>query len=160
MRVLDETTSQGRATDGRSGERGTAIVEAAIFLTAMFMFIFGVMEAGRFLNVQQVLTNAAREGTRFGIAPETAETCASVGAGCLPTSLEIQTVVENYLAAANVTGAVITIDQNAPGPIAGTSYTSVIVRFDYDVLTVGSYFNSLQGITLQGDALMRNETSP
>jgi Flp pilus assembly protein TadG len=152
---LSHTTAQ----HDRFGERGTAIVEAAIFMLAMFMFIFGVMEAGRFLNVEQVLTNAAREGARFGVAPETAETCATTGPGCLPTSAEIQAVVENYLASARIRGATIIIDQDAVGPIAGTSYTSVIVRFDYDVLTVASYFSSTE-ITLQGEALMRNETSP
>ena len=144
-----------------TGQRGTAIVEAAIFMTALFLFIFGVMEAGRFLNIEQVLTNAAREGARFGVAPETAETCASTGPDCLPTEDEIRAVVQNYLASARITvpAGDILINQDQTGPITGTSYTEVIVTYDYDVLTVGSYFSSTE-ITLRGEALMRNETSP
>ena len=47
---------------GNISERGTAGVEAAIILPMFFMLLFGVFEAGRFMNTRQVLTDAAREG--------------------------------------------------------------------------------------------------
>ncbi len=50
-------------------ERGTVIVEAAFTLLLLFTFLFGLMEIGRFISVQQALTDAAREGARARITP-------------------------------------------------------------------------------------------
>ena len=134
-------------------QRGTTIVEAAIILPVFLMFLFGIFEAGRFLNVRQVLTNAAREGARFGVTPLT-------GTNTLPTTSAIQDRVNEYLASANITGATTTVNPDvevATGSVT-TVYTLVQVQEPYDVLTVPYFFNMLQ-ITLSGEALMRNETS-
>ena len=134
-------------------ERGSTTVEAAIILLAFLMFVFGVFEAGRFLNTQQVVTNAAREGARLAVTP-------LYGTNTLPTTSEIQDRVNEYLAAANITGATTTVNP-AVSVVTGsvtTVYTSVTVQEPYQVLTVPYFFNMLQ-VTLTGEALMRNETS-
>src|SRR5262245_5826433 len=109
-------------------ERGTAIVEAAIILTIFFMFLFGIFEAGRFLNTQQVLTNAAREGARFGVTPLS-------GTNTLPTDTEISNRVDEYLASASISGQTVTVTPTsvATGNIT-TTYTSVKVEKTYQVL--------------------------
>ena len=134
-------------------QRGTTIVEAAIILPVFLMFLFGIFEAGRFLNVRQVLTNAAREGARFGVTPLT-------GTNTLPTTSAIQDRVNEYLASANITGATTTVNPDVEvdtGSVT-TVYTLVQVQKPYDVVTVPYFFNMLQ-VTLSGEALMRNETS-
>src|SRR5215467_50586 len=137
----------------KASEQGTTIVEAAIIITMFFMLLFGIFEAGRFVNTKQVLTNAAREGARFAVTPLS-------GTNTLPTTSEIEDRVNEYLASANITGATTTVnpDVEVPtGPVT-TVYTLVQVQEPYHVLTVPYFFNMLQ-ITLSGEALMRNETS-
>jgi Flp pilus assembly protein TadG len=141
------------------------IVESAIILIMFFMLLFGVIEAGRFLNQRQVLTNAAREGARFAVLPLS-------GTNTLPTAAEIQTKVDSFLAASHITGATTTVKcplgavgctstdasmSVATGPIT-TDYTEITVSKDFAVVTIPGFFKALN-ITLQGKALMRRETS-
>jgi Flp pilus assembly protein TadG len=137
----------------KTSERGTTIIEAAIILLAFFMFLFGIFEAGRFINTRQVLTNAAREGSRFAVTPLS-------GTNTLPSTSEIQTRVNQYLADANITGATTTVNP-AVSVVTGsvtTVYTRVRVERVYSVLSVPDFFSMLQ-VNLAGEALMRNETS-
>jgi Flp pilus assembly protein TadG len=60
------------------------------------LLVFGMIEFGRMVMVQQMLTNAAREGARLGVIE-----------GNTPT--DVETRVDNYLAAANITGATVTV---------------------------------------------------
>jgi Flp pilus assembly protein TadG len=50
----------GRATT----RRGATVVEFAVVSPLFLLFIFGLIEFGRYVMVQQALTNAAREGSR------------------------------------------------------------------------------------------------
>jgi Flp pilus assembly protein TadG len=47
--------------------RGAAVVEFAIVAPLFFLLIFGMIEFGRMVMVQQILTNAAREGARKAV---------------------------------------------------------------------------------------------
>jgi len=146
---MDIQARQRRSTS----ERGTAIVESAIILPVFFLLLFGVFEAGRFMNTQQVLTDAAREGARLAVTPLTQT-------NTLPSTGEITTRVNDFLGSASITGATVTVD-NAVSVVTGsitTTYTRVRVDEPYQVLTVPGFFSMLQ-VTLRGEALMRNETS-
>jgi len=46
------------------GEQGAAAVEFALVLPLLMLLIFGIVDFGRMLNAQIVLTEAAREGAR------------------------------------------------------------------------------------------------
>ena len=134
-------------------ERGTTIVEAAIILLAFLMLLFGIFEAGRFINTRQVLTNAAREGARFGVTPLS-------GTNTLPSYSEIKSRVDQYLAAAHITGATTSVNPSisiTTGSVT-TVYTQVQVQKSYQVLSV-TFFFSMWQVPLSGEALMRNETS-
>lgn len=136
-----------------ASEHGATTVEAAVILLAFFMLLFGIIEAGRFINTRQTLTNAAREGARFAVAPLS-------GTNTLPSTPEIQARVDSYLADANITGATTTVDPTVSvvtGSVT-TVYTRVQVQKPYSVLTVPNFFSMLQ-VPLAGEALMRNETS-
>lgn len=137
----------------KTSQRGTSTVEAALVLLMFFMLLFGVFEAGRFLNTQQILTNAAREGARLAVTPLTQT-------NTLPTTAQITARINQFLASGNITGA------NIPAPTQvtvntgqqTTTYTEVIVEKNYQVLSVPVFFSALN-VTLRGRALMRNETS-
>ena len=47
--------------------RGAAIVEMALVLPIFFGVVLGIVEFGRAMMVSQMVTNAAREGTRLAI---------------------------------------------------------------------------------------------
>ena len=145
-------------------EAGTVLVEAAFTLLTLLIFLFGIMEAGRFFQVQETLTNAAREGARVAVAPLTqTTTLASCGSGG-----PIQTAVQNYLSGASITNATISCDtiRYSDGAVVGTYPAActepcgsrVTVSAPYQIMTI-SMFSNLS-MTLKGKALMRNETSP
>lgn len=51
----------------RQVRRGAAVVEFAIVAPIFVLFVFGMLEYGRMVMVQQVLTNASREGARIAV---------------------------------------------------------------------------------------------
>ena len=48
--------------------RGAATVETALVLPICLLFLFGILEYGRYIMVLQVTTNAAREGAHYALA--------------------------------------------------------------------------------------------
>ena len=64
--MSDSTKRNRRWTPAR--RRGAVAVEAALVLPVVIMFLFGILEYGRYIMTLQVMTNAAREGARFALA--------------------------------------------------------------------------------------------
>ena len=69
--------------------RGAAAVEFAVVAPVFFLMIFGMIEFGRMIMVQQVLTNASREGARLAVLDGTA-------------SSDVKTAVAKYLTGARI----------------------------------------------------------
>jgi hypothetical protein len=59
--------SSGSPQSRPNRRRGAAVVEFAVIAPLFFMMVFGIIEFGRALMVQQILTNASREGARRAI---------------------------------------------------------------------------------------------
>ncbi len=53
-----------RAAASTRQRRGATLVEFAVVAPVLFLFVFGIIEFGRLLMVQQAMTNAARESCR------------------------------------------------------------------------------------------------
>lgn len=53
-----------RQTAAARTRRGASVVEFAVLAPVMFLFIFGIIEFGRLMMVQEAMTNAAREACR------------------------------------------------------------------------------------------------
>jgi hypothetical protein len=51
----------------RRNRQGAAVVEFAIVAPVFFMVVLGMIEIGRAVMVEQILTNAAREGARTAV---------------------------------------------------------------------------------------------
>ena len=90
-----------RVNAGRKKRRGAAAVEFAIVAPVFLIMIFGLIEFGRLVMVQQVITNASREGARNGILD---------GA----TTSNVQSIVGNYLETAAISGATVTVTPSPP----------------------------------------------
>lgn len=111
-----------------NARRGLAAVELALVLPVLLLFLLGIWEVGRLVEVQQLLTNAAREGGRQ----------ASTG---VKTTSEVQAVVVTYLqqngitkvAAKDVTVTNLT-DSSRPDPSAAKQMdqfrVTVTIPFD------------------------------
>jgi Flp pilus assembly protein TadG len=128
-------------------EKGVVVVEAALTLIMFMTVLLGVMEAGRFISVYQTLTDAAREGARLGVAPDT-------GTSNRPGVSEIEAEVERFLDSNAVKGTTVSVD---PSFGADSEFTRVQVSLPYQVLTA-SWFSDIE-VTITGTALMRNETA-
>ena len=48
----------------RKRRNATTLVETAIVISVCLLFLFGIVEYGRFLMIQHLINNAAREGAR------------------------------------------------------------------------------------------------
>ena len=54
-------------------DRGAAIVEVALTLPLLLLVSVGIFEFGRAYQTWQVLTNAAREGARMAVLPNSSD---------------------------------------------------------------------------------------
>lgn len=147
-----------RQTEKDSGERGSAVIEGALVLLLLFTLVFAIWEAGRLFNVQEVVTNAAREGARLAVAPD-----AGTLPGVLPTDSEVQSRVNDFLAASSIPGATVTINDGggvaSPIVIDDNEFTKVRVQVNHSFLRL-PIFGPMLDVTVSGESVMRNETSP
>jgi Flp pilus assembly protein TadG len=65
--------------------RGATIVETALVMIPLTMFIFGIFEYGSLLMNMNLVNNASREGCRYALVNNTSSTIAT----------DVQTVVNN-----------------------------------------------------------------
>jgi len=142
---------KARQTNVLLQERGAVIVETVFSLVAFLFLIFGIAEAGRLLQVQNLLTNAAREGARYGVTP-----LSGTMPGALPNDADIRTIVRSFLTSGAVTVPDASIVISRSDPAASPAYTTVTITHNYSLMT-GLFPNP--GISLVGSSSMRNETS-
>ena len=136
-------------------QRGATVIEGALVLLTLFTLLFAIWEAGRLFNVQQVVTNAAREGARYAVAPDT-------GTSNLPSDSDIIDRVNQFLLSSSIEGATITINGGAgtgtPTVVDDIEFTRIEISVSYSFLSLPLLGNF--SATLSGDSMMRNETSP
>jgi len=122
-------------------------VEFAIVAPVFLLMIFGLIEFGRLVMVQQVITNASREGARSGVLD---------GA----TTSDVQSVVDSYLDTAAISGATITVTPSPPSSAGFGQPVSVAVSVPFnDVSWMPSPF-FLKDATLRSTTVMRRESIP
>ncbi len=131
----------------RRNRLGAAAVEFAIVAPIFFLMIFGMVEFGRMVMVQQIITNASREGARMAVLD---------GA----TTSEVATSIGTYLSNASISNATPTVTI-VPDPPSSASYgapvtVSVSVPFSQVSWLPSPMF--LGGKTLSASTVMRRET--
>jgi Flp pilus assembly protein TadG len=138
------------------GDRGNALIETAMVLPLLLLIMVGIFEIGRAYQTWQVLTNAAREGARASIIPNT-----SAGT--------VTATVRNYMANGQLSKsatATVNVDQAATMTVNGVPVNASLVTVDYPfdfiilqpiarLVVPGT--NVGQSMTMRATAEMRNE---
>ena len=135
-------------------DEGQVIVEAALTLLLFFTFLLALFEGGRLLWTQQSLTQAAREGARYAVLPFTKTST-------LPDCNEIRAVVRTYLQASSIDlpDSSIKVWRDYPAPNGGTTvFSRVDVEYTFQWWVLS--FLGIPDLSLSGNSMMRNETSP
>lgn len=119
-------------------------MEFAIVAPVFVLLLFGMIEYGRCVLVQQMLTNASREGARQAVLD---------GA----TAADVQAVVDNYLTSAAISGATMTVTPDPETATFGTPITvTVSVPFSQVSWLPSPMF--LGNTTLSASSVMRRES--
>jgi Flp pilus assembly protein TadG len=131
----------------RRNRRGAAAVEFAIVAPIFFLLVFGMVEYGRMIMVQQVITNAAREGARVGVLDGSQLS-------------DVQTAVNNYLTAAKIPTGLsneITVTPNPPSSQTTGNPVTVTVSIPFKNVSWLPSPLYLGSTTLTATAVMRRE---
>lgn len=125
--------------------RGAAVVEFAIVAPVLLLLILGMIEYGRLVMVQQVITNATREGARAAVLD---------GA----TTTGVTTIVNDFLTGSRVSGAVVTVTPNPPSTAAFGDPVTVSVQVPFTEVSWLPTPMFLSNTTLSATTVMRRET--
>ena len=129
----------------RRNRRGAAAVEFAVVAPLFFLLVFGMIEFGRMVMVQQIITNGSREGARIAVLD---------GA----TGGEVVTAVENYLTSASVDGAEVAVSPNPPSSAGYGEPVTVVVSIPFDQVSWLPSPMFLGGNPMSATTVMRRET--
>ncbi|HET6360941.1 MAG TPA: TadE/TadG family type IV pilus assembly protein [Gemmatimonadota bacterium] len=132
-------------------DAGQSLVEFAILVPVLMGVVIGIFEFGRAWNVDQVLTNAAREGARLAVIGTSNEG-------------DVIEAVETALTNAALDPSVATISVDGVEDTYGTPAT-VVVAYPYQFVFLGpimAFLGDGEGdapgaITLTSQIVMRNE---
>ena len=124
-------------------------MELAVVVLVFFTLIMGIVEFGRAYNIYQNITDAAREGARFSVAPYE-------NSNNLPTSDQVSAQVQKFLDSANVKGATVQVNQTLAGSMSGLPVvsTEVDVTAPYQFL-----FFPFGTVNMSTKSVMLNETN-
>lgn len=125
--------------------RGAAVVEFAIVAPVLLLLVFGMIEYGRLVMVQQVITNATREGARSAVLD---------GA----TTTGVTTIVNDFLTASRVSGAIVTVTPSPPSSAAFGDPVTVSVQVPFSQVSWLPTPMFLSSTTLSATTVMRRET--
>lgn len=136
-------------------ERGAALLETAITVPIILLICVGIFEFGRAYQVQQVLTNAVREGARAAVIEGTSDAA-------------VTKIVTDYMSS----GKVPVDSKNPPTvvvsrtePFGSSTGSKVTVTFPYKFMVIGGVVKLVKpkstlgsaNLIMQASALMRNE---
>lgn len=124
--------------------KGAAAVEFAILSSAFLLILGGVLDFGHAWTVQQIITNASREGARYGVAFQQTTSATRIAPSSLSPNIH-DYVINNYIAQTLASG----LSPNVT--ITGTGYSSgtkgqpvrVTVTATKSWFMLGSFISSL-----------------
>ena len=122
------------------------MVEFAVVAPVFFVLIFGMVEYGRMVMVQQILTNASREGARVAVLD---------GA----TTSQVTSQVTTYLQNASISGATVTVNPSPPTNAAYGAPVTVTVTISFNQVSWLPVPMFLNGTTMRAQTAMRREST-
>ncbi len=143
------------------GERGSALIEAAVTIPILLLISVGIFEFGHAYQTWQILTNAAREGARVAILPGGTVDAASTRAKDYMMSGGLENCTRADCGSVTVTvnrGVSLTVGTST----VSASQVTIAYPFRFIVLQpiarMVAPASTLPGaITINAQALMRNE---
>jgi hypothetical protein len=149
--LATEDGSRGAA----GGEDGSALIETAASLPVLFVFLFCFMELCMAFYSYDMISESAREGTRYAMLLSSACTNSS-GATCTSTATQVNTYVSG-LGWPNLAGGTMTVSTTYKTPAGGvgTNLVSdfVVVQITY-VFPIAMPFVPKNSITLKSTSQM------
>jgi len=103
----------------KARDRGTAAVEFALVLPVLLLIVFGIIDFGRALNAQIVLTGAAREGVRLAAL------------GYPDAAIQARVAA----AAPDLSGVTVTVAASCPPGAGPTADAEVNVSYSFSFIT-------------------------
>lgn len=123
-------------------------MEFALVAPVFFLMVLGMIEFGRMVMVQQVITNASREGARVGVLDSPT-----------PTAGQVSTTVTTYLQKAGISGATVTIDPTEPTTAGYGAPVTVTVQIPFSSVSwLPSPMFISENTQLTAHTVMRRET--
>lgn len=108
---VDSAQRRRRPNVGRS-EEGGALVEFALTVPILMSFFFGLIEVAMAIYMHQMLSECAREGTRYAMVH--GSTCVNgAGSSCTVTAAQVNSFVSG-LSWPNIGGAPMTVSTTFP----------------------------------------------
>jgi len=129
----------------RKQRRGAAAVEFAVVAPVFLLLVFGMIEYGRMVMVQQIITNASREGARVGVLDGS-------------TKQSVLDVVNQYLNSGSIAGAIITVDPDDPSTAEFGDPVTVTVDIPFSQVSWLPSPMYLGETTLSATTVMRRES--
>lgn len=140
--------SRGRCDSRRRRNRlGAAAVEFAVVAPLFVLLLFGLLEFGRMVMVQQVITNASREGARRAVVDQA-------------TAGDVTSAVTTYLTngGVNAAAANITMNPNPPTSVGLGQPVTVTVRIPFTSVSWLPAPMFLGAANLNASTTMRRES--
>lgn len=124
-------------------------MEFAVVAPIFFLMILGMIEIGRAIMVQQVITNASREGARMAVLPGS-------------TVSDVTTRVQEILTASTISGATVQIldaegGETNPETAQYGDIINVTVSVPFSDVSWLPTSKYLSGKTLSASTVMRTE---
>lgn len=116
-----------RTQSGQKSQSGQELVEMAILLPLLLLFLFGVLDLGRIFHAAITITNAAREGARY----------ATKYPDDIPA---IVTATRNEAENSGIDMSSSTIDVSCPIACGHGLPVRVTVQYDFEFIMVGFVF--------------------
>jgi Flp pilus assembly protein TadG len=129
----------------RKKRRGAAAVEFALIAPLFMLMVLGMIEVGRAIMVQQILTNASREGARRAVLDGATDT-------------EVESFVNTYLNNASLPSATVTFPQGKPQDAGFGAPVEVRVSIPFGQVSWVPAPMYIGGKNLVATTVMRRET--
>jgi len=120
-------------------QKGTIAIEFALILPVLVLLLFGIVEFSLLLFNKQILTNASREGARYGIVGGT----------------DIVAKVNEYCDGNLITFGSGTVVVTPAANVPAEGYLTVTVTFPYDFLVLANL--RFGQVTLTAKTVMKLE---
>ena len=136
----------------RRDERGAAVVEFALILPVLVLFVFGIIQFGQAYSARIELTSAVREGARLAALGNTTEAAVAQATKAAAKGLNANDIQVTYTASpgsscagASSTTTVLVTTTSTTMP-TGTVVATYDFRYDIPLFGTGTWTLSATGV--------------